>query len=214
MCWTAKVGFYEHQVLPRVIDVMLGNRQIQNVRRPSLEGLSGTVVELGFGSGPNVPLYPAEVERVLAVDPAEVGRRLASKRLAASSVPVSFVGLDGASLPIDDESADCVLSTWTLCTIPDVAGALAESRRVLKPGGRLFFLEHGLSDDPKVAHRQARFEPIQKKVAGGCHLTRDIRELVRDAGFDLERFSTFTIAGPKIMSFMYSGVGTKTPDVK
>lgn len=200
------MSFYERQVLPRVIDVLLANEKMQQVRAPSLNGLSGTVVELGFGSGPNVPLYPAEVDRVLAVDPSEVGVRLATKRLAASKVPVEIVGLDGATLPIEDDAADCVLSTWTLCTIPDVAAALAESRRVLKPGGRLFFLEHGRSPDPELARRQERFNPIQMKIAGGCHLTRDIGALVREAGFEMERFKTFQISGPEVMSFMYSGV--------
>jgi SAM-dependent methyltransferase len=200
------MSVYEDHVLPRVIDVLLGNKKMQQVRRPSLQGLSGTVVELGFGSGPNVPLYPPEVDKVLAVDPSETGRKLAAKHLAVSPVLVEFVGLDGESLPLDDGSVDCVLSTWTLCTIPDVERALAESRRVLKPGGRLFFLEHGLADDPDLARRQARFEPIQKRIAGGCHLTRDIGALVRGAGFEMERFKRFQISGPKVMSAMYSGV--------
>ena len=202
------MSFYERQVLPRVIDLLLGNEKMQQVRAPSLRGLSGTVVELGFGSGPNVPLYPAEVDRVLAVDPSEVAVKLATKRLSASSVPIELIGLDSSRLPLDDNSADCVLSTWTLCTIPDVETALEESRRVLKPGGRLFFLEHGLSDDADLAQRQKRFNPIQMKIAGGCQLTRDIGALVRDAGFEMDRYKTFQIAGPKVMSFMYSGVAT------
>ncbi|MCX7619334.1 MAG: class I SAM-dependent methyltransferase [Acidimicrobiales bacterium] len=203
------MGFYEERVLPRVIDVVLGNRRMQQVRRPSLAGLSGTVVELGFGSGPNVPLYPAEVDRVLAVEPSARARELAQRRIAASSVEVTFVGLDGQSIPIDDRIADCVLSTWTLCTIPDVDAALAEVKRVLKPGGRFFFLEHGLSTDPKVARWQHRLTPIQRKIAGGCHLDRDIEKIVRDAGFGFERYTTFTIGRPKVMNFMYTGVATK-----
>lgn len=200
------MGFYEDRVLPRVIDVVLGNRRMQQVRRPSLAGLSGTVVELGFGSGPNVPLYPAEVERVLAVEPSLRARQLATKRLATSPVEVEFVGLDGQSIPIEDGIADCVLSTWTLCTIPDVEAAMAEARRVLKPGGRFFFLEHGLSSDAKVARWQRKLTPVQRKIAGGCHLDRDIEAIVRDAGFEFERFTTFTIGRPKIMNFMYTGV--------
>ena len=203
------MGFYENQVLPRVIDKVLGNDDMAKVRAKSLVGLAGVVLEIGFGSGPNVPLYPAEVTKVLAVDPAVVGRRLAEARVAASPIPVEYVGLDGARLPVDDESVDAVLSTWTLCTIPDVATALAEARRVLRPGGGLFFLEHGLSDDDRIARRQRRFNPIQKKVAGGCHLDRDIEALVVDAGFEVERLKRFVIAGPKIMSCMYSGVARK-----
>lgn len=199
------MGFYEEQVLPRAIDVLLGNRQVQQVRRPALAGLHGRVLEIGFGSGPNVGLYPPEVDVVLAVDPSAVGRRLAARRLAASPIPVEFVGLDGQSLPVDDASVDCVLSTWTLCTIPDVGAALAEAARVLRPGGRLFFLEHGLSPDPKVAARQHRLTPIQRKVAGGCHLDRDIPALVRDAGFVTDDLAEFDMAGPKVASHMFSG---------
>jgi ubiquinone/menaquinone biosynthesis C-methylase UbiE len=205
------MGLYEDRVLPRIIAVLLDNKRMAKVRRPALEGLSGTVLELGFGSGPNVGLYPPEVDRVFAVEPSEVARRQASKRIAKTDVPVEFVGLDGQSLPVDDESVDAVLSTWTLCTIPDVATALTESRRALRPGGRLFFLEHGLSEDPKVAARQHRFTPFQKKVAGGCHLDRDIGAIVTDAGFEIERLSRFAIQGPKIMSSMYAGVATKAP---
>jgi ubiquinone/menaquinone biosynthesis C-methylase UbiE len=203
------MGFYAEQVLPRVVDLVCGTKRMTKIRRPSLEGLGGTVVELGFGSGPNVPLYPETVDRVLAVEPSHVARRRAAQRIAESRVPVEFVGLDGERLPIADESADAVLSTWTLCTIPDVAAALAEARRVLRPGGRLFFLEHGLSDDPAVARRQHRLTPLQRRIAGGCHLDRDIAALVRDAGFTTEKLRTFTIQGPKAMSFMYSGVAVK-----
>ena len=207
--YTAPVGFYEAQVLPRVIDKVLGNDAMAEVRRPSLQGLHGVVLEIGFGSGPNVPLYPDAVTKVLAVDPAVVGRRLAERRIRESPIPVEFVGLDGSSLPIDDASVDCALSTWTLCTIPDVEVALAEVRRVLPPGGQLFFLEHGLATDPRIAARQRRFTPIQRKIAGGCHLDRDIGALVAEAGFDLDRLKTFTISGPKTMSFLYTGVATK-----
>jgi len=200
------MGIWEAQVLPRVIDKMLGNEQMAPVRERSLLDLHGVVVEIGFGSGPNVALYPAAVSKVYAVDPSLVGRKLAAGRVAASPVPVEFIGLDGQHLPLGDGSMDCALSTWTLCTIPDVMGALAELRRVLRPGGELFFLEHGHSPVPKVARGQRRFEPIQKRVAGGCHLTRDISALIADAGFEIERVAEFDISGPKIMSHMYSGV--------
>ncbi len=203
------MGFYDDQVLPRVIDKLLGNRRMAPLRERAMEGLHGTVLELGFGSGPNVPLYPDAVERVLAVDPAVVGRKLAAPRVAASSVTVDYVGLDGQTLPVEDASVDCVLSTWTLCTIPDVGAALAEARRVLRPGGALYFLEHGLSDDPKVAARQHRWNGLQQKVAGGCNLDRPIDELIAAAGFEVQRCSTFRIAGPKISSFMYSGVAAR-----
>jgi ubiquinone/menaquinone biosynthesis C-methylase UbiE len=204
------MGFYDDQVLPRAIDVMLGNKKMGKLRARAMEGLSGTVVELGFGSGTNVPWYPATVERVLAVDPATVGRKLAAKRLAASSVPVEFVGLDGQSLPIDDESVDNVLSTWTLCTIPDVDRALAEVRRVLKPGGKLYFIEHGLSPAPKVAARQNRWNGVQNRIGGGCNMNRDITAIVRRSGLELPEVANFEIPGPKPLSYMYAGQATKT----
>ncbi len=203
------MGFYDDQVLPRFIDVTLGNKRMGKLRRRALEGLSGTVVEIGFGSGTNVPYYPSAVERVYAIDPALVGRKLAAKRLAASSIPVEFVGLDGTVIPLADASIDNALSTWTLCTIPDVDEALREIRRVLRPGGHLVFLEHGLSDDPRVARRQHRFNPIQQRIAGGCNLDRDPGALIAAAGFDVERVDTFTIAGPKILSAMYAGRARK-----
>jgi ubiquinone/menaquinone biosynthesis C-methylase UbiE len=202
------MGFYDDQILPRVIDVALGNKKIGRLRRRALESLSGTIVELGFGSGTNVPHYPAAVERVYAVDPAVVGRKLAAKRLAASSIPVEFVDLEGASIPLADASVDNALTTWTLCTIADVNAALQEVRRVLRPGGRLVFLEHGLSDDPKTAHRQHRFNPIQQRIAGGCNLNRDPTALIEAAGMTIEHAENFLISGPKIMSYMYAGTAT------
>jgi ubiquinone/menaquinone biosynthesis C-methylase UbiE len=201
------MGFYETQVLPRVIDVMCGNKAMAEVRRPVVDGLAGTILEIGFGSGPNIGLYPAEVTRVLAVDPALVGRKLAEKRRAEHPLPpIEYVGLDGAHVDLEDASVDAALSTWTLCTIPDVASALAEVHRLLRPGGRFHFVEHGRSDDPKVARRQERFEPLQKRFAGGCHLTRDIPELLRAANFEIERVDRFQLAGPKPLSAMWSGV--------
>jgi len=200
------MGLWEQQVVPRVIDKVLGNAQMAEVRVKSLGDLHGTVVEIGFGSGPNVPLYPDAVTRVLAIDPSGVARRLAEKRLAASTVPVEFVGLDGQKIDLPDDSADCALSTWTLCTIPDAGAALAELRRVVRPGGELFFLEHGLSPRPGVERWQHRLDPVQRRVAGGCNLSRDIPALVADGGFDIERVVEFDISGPKVMSHMFSGV--------
>lgn len=201
------MGFYEAQVLPRVIDVLCGNAKMADVRRPVLAGLTGTVLEIGFGSGPNLGLYPPEVDRVLAVDPAIVGRRLAEKRRRAHPRPVvEYVGLDGAAIDLPDDSADHAVSTWTLCTIPDVDAAIAEVRRVVRPGGRVHFVEHGRSDDARVARRQQRVEPVQKALAGGCHLTRDIPELLAAGGLRLERVDRFQLAGPKVLSAMWSGV--------
>jgi SAM-dependent methyltransferase len=159
------VGFYNDQVVPRVIDVMLGMKELVPLRERVTAGVDGEVLEVGFGSGRNVPFYPSSTTRVRAVDPATVGRKLAAERVAASPVPVEYVGLDGEALPLPDESVDHVLTTWTLCTIPDVERALGEMRRVLRPGGALHFLEHGRSPDTKVAAWQDRLTPIQRRVS-------------------------------------------------
>jgi ubiquinone/menaquinone biosynthesis C-methylase UbiE len=203
------MGWYERNVVPRIVELMCGNSRMQAVRRPALEGLEGEVLEVGFGSGPNVPLYPPAVTKVYAVDPSMTGRKLAAKRLAATEVPVEFVGLDGESIPLDDESVDNALSTFTLCTIPDVERALHEVRRVLRPGGRLFFLEHGLDPDPKVEKWQHRLTPIQRRVAGGCHLDRDIRAVVSEAGLEVEKVANFSLQGPKSFGYMYCGTARK-----
>ena len=203
------VGFYDDQVLPRAINVLLGNRECQKLRARAVAGLEGEVLEVGFGSGLNMPLYPSEVSKVLAVDPATVGRKLAADRVAASPIPVEYVGLDGQSLPLRDESVDHALSTWTLCTIPDVRRALDEVRRVLRPGGTLHFLEHGLSTDPKVAKWQHRLTPLERRIAGGCHFDRDIDALLADADFTITREDHFCMRGPKTMGTMYEGVAAK-----
>ena len=202
------VGFYEQHVLPRFVDLTLGSRGIAELRHRVASGLEGDVVEIGFGSGRNVPHYPPAVKRVRAVDPSIVGRKLAAKRLAASPVPVEFVGLDGERLPIDDGAADHVLSTFTLCTIPGVDRALAEIRRVLRPGGSLHFLEHGRAPEPRITRWQDRLTPLQRKVAGGCHLNRSIDSLLEDAGLEVTRLETYYLKGPKPYGYMFEGTAT------
>jgi ubiquinone/menaquinone biosynthesis C-methylase UbiE len=204
--------FWTDQVVPRVTDKLLGNREVMKLRRRAVDGLRGDVVEIGFGSGLNVPLYPDDVGTVYAVDPSLVARKMSSERVAASPVDVQFVGLDGASLPLDDATVDDALSTFTLCTIPDVASALAEVHRVLRPGGSFHFLEHGLCPDPAVARKQERFNGIQQRLAGGCHLNRPIDALVLEAGFEMSELRNDQMPGPKFMlpwGYLYEGVATK-----
>jgi ubiquinone/menaquinone biosynthesis C-methylase UbiE len=194
------VGIYGEQVLPRMINFACGLKTVEPLRQRVCAGLEGEVVEIGFGSGLNVPFYPSDVERVSAVEPADLGWKLAAKRLGEASVPVQRSGLDGQTLPFADNSYDSALSTWTLCTIPDVAAALGEVRRVLKPGGTLHFLEHGLAPDEEVRRWQHRLEPIQKRVFGGCHLTRPVAQLLTDAGFTITDIDVFYEEGsPKFL---------------
>jgi ubiquinone/menaquinone biosynthesis C-methylase UbiE len=194
------MGIYGEHVLPRIINCACGLKAVEPLRQRVCEGLEGDVVEIGFGSGLNVPFYPESVARVAAVEPADVGWKLAEKRVSASSVPVERSGLDGQSLPFQDNSYDTALSTWTLCTIPDVAAALHEVRRVLKPGGSLHFVEHGLAPDENVRRWQHRLEPIQKRVFGGCHLTRQVVQLLTNAGFTITEVDVFYEEGtPKFL---------------
>ena len=194
------MGLYGDHILPRIINTLCGMKTVEPLRRRVCDGLEGDVVEIGFGSGLNVPFYPATVTRVAAVEPADVGWKLADKRLRATSVPVQRSGLDGQSLPFDDNSYDAALSTWTLCTIPDVAGALAEVRRVLKPGGTLHFVEHGLAPDENVRRWQRRLDPLQQRLFGGCHLTRPVVDLLTAAGFTITELDVFYEDGsPKFL---------------
>ncbi len=201
------MGLYAEQLLPRIIDVACNTRESKPLRRRVCDGLHGEVVEIGFGSGLNIPFYPAAITRVAAVEPADLGWKLARERLAATSIPVVRSGLDGQSLPFPDGSFDAALSTWTLCSIPDAATALAELRRVLKPGGTLHFVEHGLAPDEGVRRWQHRLDPLQKLLAGGCHLTRPIVQLLTDAGFTISELDAFYEKGaPKFLGADSLGV--------
>lgn len=201
------MGLWGEQVLPRITNKVLDNGQVARVRAQACAGLSGHVLEIGFGSGLNVPHYPATVTRVSAVEPSDVGWRLAGQRLHAAAVPVERAGLDGQALPFPDDSFDAALSTFTLCTIPDVAAALAEVRRVLRPGGSLHFAEHGRAWDEDVRRWQRRLEPVQKRVGGGCHLSRPIDELVTAAGFTVERLDQrYLDKEPRFVGALYEGL--------
>jgi ubiquinone/menaquinone biosynthesis C-methylase UbiE len=185
--YNGSMGVYADQVLPRIQDKVMDRKVARPIRSRVCSGLHGDVVEIGFGSGLNVAYYPAEIGGVWAVEPSLVCMGLARKRIDASSVEVAAAGLDGQDLDLPSERFDAALSTWTLCTIPDVDRALSEVRRVLKPGGSFHFVEHGRAPDRDVVRWQKRIEPFNKRFAGGCHLTRRIVELVTDAGFVVEQ---------------------------
>ena len=201
------MGFYDEQCLPRLINLVLQTKTVREYRERACTGLEGRVVEVGFGSGLNIPHYPAAVKSVAAIEPADTGWKLAAKRVSASPVPIERNGLDGAKLPLPDHSCDAALSTYTLCTIPDLTGALAELRRVLKPGATFHFLEHGLAPDESVRRWQHRLNPLQQKLFGGCHLTRPITTLLTEAGFTITEVDTFYEKGaPKIVGALSLGV--------
>ena len=201
------MGLYREHVLPRIVNAACSMEAARDQRRRVCAGLAGDVVEIGFGSGLNVPFYPPAVRAVAAVEPADVGWKLAAERLRASAIPVERSGLDGQKLHFPDDRFDAALSTWTMCTIPDLEAALGELRRVLKPGARLHFVEHGLAPEAGVRRWQHRLEPVQKRVFGGCHLTRPIAELITGAGFTLAELDVFYETGsPKVLGANSLGV--------
>jgi SAM-dependent methyltransferase len=204
------MGLYGEQVLPRIINVACAaGPAVGPLRERVCAGLTGDVVEIGFGSGLNVPHYPATVSRVVAVEPSDVGWKLAAARVEASPVPVERAGLDGQLLPFDDDSFDSAVSTWTMCTIPDLDAALAELRRVLRPGGTLHFVEHGLAPDESVARWQRRLEPVQKRLFGGCHLTRPIVDAIERNGFAVTELEVFYEQGaPKVLGADRLGIAS------
>lgn len=176
------MGLWAEQVVPRLVDRALGSAQHDSLRAQTCAALTGDVVEIGFGSGRNVPYYPAAVRQVTAVEPSDLAWRMSAARRAAAPVAVERAGLDGQALPFPDASFDSALSTWTLCTISDPVAALRELARVLRPGGGLSFLEHGAAPHPGVLRWQRRLDPFQRRLAAGCHLSRPIDALLTEAG--------------------------------
>ena len=201
------MGLYERHILPRIIDRACGLAELTPYRQVVASQAHGTVLEIGFGSGLNLPLLPAAVERVLAVDPSEIARKLGQERIAAARCQVDFIGLDAERIAAATHSADCALSTFTLCTIEDVAGALREVKRILKPGGTFLFVEHGRAPDARTLRWQDRLNGLQRLLCGGCNLNRDIAGLVRDAGFELRHLDEGCVPGmPRTHAYLYTGV--------
>ena len=202
------MGFYEEQILPLGINWTMCWPRFSKLRQQYLKDVGGKVLEVGFGSGLNLSHYTKRVTHLYALDPSQLGRRLAKKRIRKASFPVEFVELEGNRFGLPDRSVDAVVSTWTLCTIPDPIAALKEIKRVLKPEGNYYFLEHGLSPDRNVARLQNLWNPIQKFCAGGCHVNREIDSLIRQAGFRILGYKRFYMEGPKIFSYMYGGAAS------
>lgn len=202
------MGFYQRELLPRIVDKTCGIGDITPLRARVCAGLSGAILELGSGSGHNLAHLPAEVEQVLAVEPSPRARALAAPRLRATATSVTYLELDGQNLPLDDESVDGALSTFCLCTIADIHRALSELRRVLRPGGGFHFLEHGLSPEPGVARWQHRLTPWQRRLFGGCHLDRPIADLLQAGGFQVDRLSHQYLPGLKATGYLYEGSAT------
>jgi SAM-dependent methyltransferase len=204
------VGWWNERVVPRVVDLSLRGHEVGELRGRACAGLHGRVLEIGFGSGLNARWYPPTVTQVDAVEPSELAWELSSDRRLRSAAPVGRIGRDGQHLTIGGATFDTALLTFTLCTIPDPQAALAEILRVLKPGGSLHFLEHGISDDPKVVAWQRRLEPIQRRVAGGCHLTRDPAILIEQAGLPVRTVEQLVIpGGPKPFTSGFLGEAVK-----
>ena len=200
---------YEARVLPAIIDKVCGSKELRPHRAKAVAETHGVVLEIGFGSGHNLALYPATVQKLLVVEPSARAVELAKARTAQAPFVVEVIGLTGETLPIEDASVDCVVSTFTLCTIPDVTAALGEIRRVLRAQGTLHVLEHGLDDDSKVQRWQHRLDPVQGYLFGGCSLTRHTPTLLTDAGFTILQQQRWTDR-PKSMSSMTFAVATPT----
>ncbi len=204
------MGFYAQKLFPYLLDWTMSSETFTHYRRQVLAKVQGEVLEIGFGTGLNLPYYPAHVEKITTVDVNAGVNALAQKRIRASTIAIDNRVLNGENLPMADNTFDSVVSTWTLCSITNVEQALREIHRVLKPGGRFFFVEHGLSDDPKLQLWQNRLTPLQKVIADGCHLNRNIQQLVQQqfASVSLEKF--YAEQTSRVFGYLYQGIATKT----
>ncbi len=207
------MGVYSTYVFPRILNFVMSGENFDEVRRNTLQNVRGNTLEIGFGTGLNLPHYPSSVKRLTAIDVNPGMGGLARKTTAQSEIEVDLHFLDGQSLPMGDRTFDSVVSTWTLCSIPNVDRALVEIYRVLAPGGRYFFVEHGLSNEPGIQRWQRRLTPIQKVFADGCHLDRNIESLVRRAGFcDLDLTTFYMEKVLRIGGFLSRGIAVKPED--
>lgn len=204
------MSFYDKHVLPRLIDIACSLKPVRRQRQKVVPRARGRVLEIGIGTGLNIPYYdPTRIEKVWGLDPGLAMHKLAARRAAQYRIDVELVGLSAEQIPMDDNTFDTVLVTYTLCSIPDVMNALCEMRRVLKPDGDLLFCEHGLAPDENVRRWQRRLTPLWGKIAGGCHLDRPIPELIRQAGFTVKDLETLYLPGPRPLTFNYWGAAKR-----
>jgi ubiquinone/menaquinone biosynthesis C-methylase UbiE len=199
------MSLYDDWILPPLLNIVMSQHQLLRYRRALVPMARGRVVDIGIGSGLNLPLYGAEVESVIGIDPSAGLLSLARRAAASAAVRAELLLGSATDLPLRTGSVDTVVMTWTLCSIPDPAAALREMKRVLRPGGALLFIEHGLSPEPGVARWQRKLTPIWRRLAGGCHLDRKVDELIRGVGFEIATLSTGYARGPRPMTFMYEG---------
>jgi ubiquinone/menaquinone biosynthesis C-methylase UbiE len=199
------MDFYDKWILPRLTDLAMRNKEATRYRVQLLPQARGVTLEVGVGSGLNLPFYGPQVDRLYAVDPSEELLRMAEKKVRRAPFPVELLARSAEEIPIDDRTIDTVVTTWTLCSICDPLKALAEMRRVLKPEGMLLFAEHGLAPEVSVQRWQRRLNPLWNKLAGGCNLDRKMDELLRAAGFRIVELATEYAKGPRPMSYIYFG---------
>jgi ubiquinone/menaquinone biosynthesis C-methylase UbiE len=199
------MGLYSKYVLPRLIDAACRNKDVTELRKQVIPGAAGIVLEVGIGSALNLPYYSANVERLYGVDKSTELLQMARRKMVGAHFPMSLLNQTAANIPLEDRSVDTVVMTWVLCSVAEDAAALQEMRRVLRPNGRLIFLEHGLAPESKIQSWQHRLNPIWKRIAGGCCLNKKIDELISGAGFAITELRNCYMPGPKPMTYVYSG---------
>jgi ubiquinone/menaquinone biosynthesis C-methylase UbiE len=199
------MGIYADWIVPRLCHLSMRSKRLLPYRQRVVAAAEGQVLEVGIGSGLNLPFYGANVSRVLGLEPSPELIAMAERAARQVSLPTILLEGSAEQIPLENRSVDSIVMTWVGCSIPDIGSALQEMRRVLRPGGRLLFVEHGRSPEPGVERWQDRLTPIWQRLSGGCHLNRKIDDLLRSAGFRIERLETGYLRGPKIMTFMYEG---------
>lgn len=199
------MAFWKNRILPYFVHAALRTREFSDVRSQYLGAAEGEILEIGFGSGLNVPHLSQRVRRLYAVEPADAAWRIARSTVDRAPFPVERTGRTAEAIPLPDDSVDEAISSFSLCTIPDVERALREVRRVLRPGGTFRFVEHGRSGDPRISRWQDRLDPVQRLLAGGCHLNREPDRLLREAGFGIDRLDRFEVPGPRVIMSLYGG---------